>query len=83
MSNASSPLVEKVKRHPGIAGQFSVSALVTYPGESAQAISFVGSSFGGPVAMVTDMWGQQPVSDPARFGSFSADPVSWVHAFCA
>ena len=83
MSNASAPLVEKVKRHPGIAGQFSVSALVTYPGESAQAVSFAGSSFGGPVVMVTDMWGQQVVADPDRFGSFSADPVSWIHAFYA
>ena len=83
MSNASVPLVEKVKRHPGIAGQFSVSALVTYPGEPVQSVSFVGSSFGGPVVMVTDTWGQQVVSDPARFGSFASDPVAWVHAFYA
>ena len=83
MSNAYGPLVEKVKRHPGIAGQFSVSALVTYPGESAQAISFVGSSFGGPVVMVLGEGRQTFVTDPERFGSFASDPLSWVRKFFA
>ena len=83
MSNASAPLVEKVKLHPGIAGQFSVSALVTYPGEPAAPVSFVGSRFGGPVVMVFGEGRQAFVNYPERFGSFANDPVSWVRKFFA
>jgi hypothetical protein len=37
-----SPQIHRVRRHAGIAGQFSVSADVTYPGEPQSSIEFVG-----------------------------------------
>lgn len=46
------PTVHKVTRHAGIAGQFSISAEVEYPGESRETVTFVGSTYGGRVVMV-------------------------------
>jgi hypothetical protein len=72
--------VAKIKRHAGIAGQFSVSAEVTYPGELPEVVEFVGSTFGGPVVMVTPSGTQTFVTDPGRFGEFGPE---WVRRFFA
>lgn len=73
------PTVTKVFQRKGIAGQFSVQATVTYPGEDSRIVEFVGSAFGGPVLMVTDL-GETWVTEPGRFGKFGK---SWVKRFFA
>lgn len=73
------PTVTKVFRRNGVAGQFAVQATVTYPGEDPRVVEFVGSSYGGPVLMVTEhdqVW----VTDPGRFGTFGR---TWVRKFFA
>lgn len=72
-----SPQIHRVRRHAGIAGQFSVSADVTYPDEPQSNIEFVGSTYGGPVVMRTGTL-EAFVSDPGRFGKFGED---WVRRF--
>lgn len=73
------PEVTKVKKIRGVAGQFAVQATVAYPGEDPRVIEFVGSSYGGPVLMITEH-GQTWVTDPGRFGTFGTD---WVKEFFA
>lgn len=58
----------------GIAGQFGVTA-DTEDGP----ITFVGSTYGGPVVMITSEI-QTFVTDPGRFGEFG---VEWVERFLA
>lgn len=73
------PSVTKIFSRKGVAGQFSVQATVTYPGEPPRIVDFVGSVYGGPVLMVTDtdeVW----VTEPGRFGTFGK---AWVKAFFA
>jgi hypothetical protein len=72
------PKVTNIKKHAGIAGQFSVTATVQYPDEEAQGIEFVGSVYGGPVVMVTPGGNQMFVREPGRFGEFGTD---WVRKF--
>ncbi len=72
------PTLNKVTRHAGIAGQFEVSAEMTYPGEAPKVIRFVGSTYGGPVVMVTPAGAQHFVTDPDRFGAFGTE---WVRRF--
>lgn len=74
------PTVERVARHAGVAGQYSVTAEVTYPGEAPETITFVGSTYGGPVVMVTPSGVQTFVTDPGRHGEFG---VEWVRRFFA
>jgi hypothetical protein len=69
--------LHSVKRHAGIAGQFSVTADVQYPDEPTRTVEFVGSVYGGPVVMRTDST-ETFVSDPGRFGDFGPD---WVRRF--
>lgn len=66
-----------------IAGQFNLTAEVTYPGEPTYEVTFVGSTYGtpGPVVMVTEDLNETFVTDPGRFGS-TFNP-SWVRAFFA
>lgn len=71
------PEVTNLKRRKGVAGQFSVQATVTHPGEEPRMMEFVGSVYGGPVLMVTQ-WGQTFITDPGRFGKFGED---WVKRF--
>ena len=73
------PEVTKVFSRKGIAGQFAVQATVTYPGEDSRIVEFVGSTYGGPVLMVTE-YGQTWVTDPSRFGKFGK---AWVKNFFA
>ncbi|GAC1533604.1 MAG: hypothetical protein NVS3B1_27980 [Marmoricola sp.] len=75
-----SPTVSKVKKQAGIAGQFAVTAEVTYEGEAPETITFVGSTYGGPVVMVTPAGTQTFVSEPGRFGPFG---TKWVEKFFA
>jgi hypothetical protein len=74
------PIVTEVKKRAGIAGQYSVTAMVEYPGESPQPIEFVGSVYGGPVVMVLPSGVQTFVSDPGRHGEFG---TKWVERFFA
>lgn len=80
MSEEIKPDVSNVKRHAGIAGQFSVTATVAYPDESPRTAEFVGSEYGGPVVMVFPSGAQKFVTDPERFGKFG---TGWVRAFFA
>jgi hypothetical protein len=73
------PTVTKLFQRKGVAGQFSVQATVTYPGEAPSIVEFVGSVYGGPVLMVTDL-GETWVTDPGRFGKFGK---AWVRKFFA
>ncbi len=70
----------EIRRENGLAGQVSYTVMVTYPGEKASAVQFVGSCYGGPVTMVTERGGQTFVDDPARFGEFGPE---WVRRFFA
>jgi hypothetical protein len=72
------PTVTHIQRHSGIAGQFSVSATVAYPYEAPETITFIGSTYGGTVVMVTPYGAQTFVTDPGRFGIFGTD---WVRRF--
>lgn len=77
------PVVEKVLRQNGIAGQFSVVVAVRYPEEETRLVTFVGSTYGGPVVMVTENGSQLFVTDPSRFGEFGSEPADWVKRFFA
>lgn len=71
----------KIKRRNGIAGQFQMDATYTdsYTGDPKH-ISFVGSTYGGPVVMIIrDI--QTFVYDPSRFGDFSTEPEKWINKF--
>lgn len=72
-----SPAVGKVSRLNGPAGQIVCTVTVTYPDEEPRVVSFSGSSYGGPVVMITDA-GQTFVTDPGRFGEFGTE---WVRRF--
>jgi len=48
------PEVKVGKRQSGIAGEYAFSATVAYPDEPASVVTFKGSTFGGPIVMVTD-----------------------------
>jgi hypothetical protein len=69
--------VSNVRRHAGIAGQFSVTADVAYPDEPVRSVEFVGSVYGGPVVMRTPAV-ETFVTDPGRFGDFGPE---WVRRF--
>jgi len=73
------PAVTKLFQRKGVAGQFSVQATVTYPGEDPRVVEFVGSVYGGPVLMVTDT-AETWVTEPGRFGTFGK---AWVRRFFA
>lgn len=72
------PNLGPIRRVNGIAGQISYSVQVTYPGEQPRLVSFVSSTYGGPVVMVSRPFGQLFVTDPSRFGQFGP---TWVRRF--
>lgn len=47
------PELLDIQRENGIAGQYAVKVTVRYPGEETKHVIFVGSSYGGPIVMVT------------------------------
>lgn len=71
------PIIHQIRREAGIAGQFAVTATVEYPDEPKRNVTFVGSTYGGPVVMRTAGF-ETFVSDPSRFGKFGTD---WVRRF--
>jgi hypothetical protein len=71
------PHIYFVRKRDGIAGQFAVEARVGYPGEAPRDVTFIGSTYGGPVVMNTGMV-ETFVSDPGRFGTFG---VAWARRF--
>lgn len=75
------PEVVRVKRTNGIAGQFQVTAHVQYGESTPQPVTFVGSVYGGPVAMVDFHGVQHLVSSPSRFGEFATEPEEWVYRY--
>lgn len=75
------PEVVRVKRKNGIAGQFAMIADVQYGETTPQPVTFVGSTYGGPVVMVDFNGTQHFVSSPERHGDFSTDAESWVYRF--
>lgn len=84
MLETTTPTLGPIKRTVGVAGQVAYSVEVTYPGEEPRPVTFVGSTSGGPVVMVTRsaLVGevvQTFVSEPAaRFGTFGP---RWVRRF--
>lgn len=73
------PTLSRIFKRTGIAGQVTYTVFVTYPGEDASRIEFIGSVYGGPVVMVTP--GNPTgvfVTDPSRHGTFGPE---WVRRF--
>lgn len=62
-----------IRKRNGIAGQYSLT-VDTEDGP----LTFVSSSYGGPVVMITPSGVQTFVTDPGRFGDFG---VEWVRRF--
>lgn len=75
------PTVEKITRHNGVAGQYSYTAIVTYPGEEPERVEFIGSVYGPPIVMVTNFDTQRFVSERVleRIGN-TLNP-EWVRRF--
>ena len=72
------PTVDRLTAARGIAGQLIVTAHVRYGDAPTEPTTFVGSSHGGPVVMVTPNGQQVFVDEPKRFGSFGTE---WVRRF--
>lgn len=73
------PTLGRIRRTNGVAGQFAYTVQARYSDEDAHPVQFVGSSYGGPVVMITDAFPQGVfVTDPGRFGTFSP---AWVRRF--
>lgn len=73
------PVLGKIRRANGVAGQFAYTVPVTYPGESTNSVTFVGDAYTYGVIMVTPEGHQIPVRDPGRCGD-KLNP-SWVRKF--
>lgn len=79
MNDVITPTLGRIRKHRGLAGQVAYTVPVTYPDEPSSTVTFLGSSYGGPVLMMTKAnpegtW----VVDPERFGKFSS---IWVQRF--
>ena len=64
-----------------MANQWQLDATIQYEGEEPNVVTFVGSFYGtpGPVTVITDLWGQQNVTNAGRYGdSFGPD---WVRRY--
>lgn len=73
------PVVDKITRKDGLAGQIAYTATVHYPGSPLSQTTFVGSMYGGPVVIIVDHGQEQFfVDDPGRFGPFGEE---WVRRF--
>lgn len=77
----STPKLDRIQRHAGTAGQFSYTVEVTYPDETADTLTFVGSTYGGPIIMITATGRQHIVTRGVteRIGS-KLDPT-WIRRF--
>lgn len=73
--------IDRLQTNRGIAGQVAITAHVTYAASKIKGhVTFVGSTYGGPVVMVFDTGHQTFVDDPGRFGAFGRE---WVRRFYA
>ncbi len=78
-----SPIVGRITRESGIAGQFALRVVTQYPGEPARTVRFYGNTYGGPIVMVTNGLGQVAVSQEVRDRIGSELTPEWVRAFFA
>jgi hypothetical protein len=46
------PSIDNIRKHTGIAGQYSYTVTVTYPGEPPHVVEFLGSIYGGPIVAI-------------------------------
>lgn len=78
-----SPVIGKIRKVSGIAGQYQLNAEVTYPGEPTAIYGFVGSTYGGNVIAISPSGAQMRVVTEVmdRCGSMLTE--SWVRAFFA
>lgn len=74
------PVIQKITKASGVAGQVQYTAVVEYPEEAPSTVAFVGNTLGGPVVMITESGHQTFVTAPERFGKFGE---SWVRSFFA
>lgn len=79
----SKPTIHSIRHQLGVAGQYSITATVEYPGERRSDVTFVGNAHGGPIVMVTESGAQTLVSREVtdRIGSHLEQ--SWVRRFFA
>lgn len=82
-STSTAPAVLAVKRESGIAGQYGYVATVQYAGEEPETVRFVGSTYGGPIVMVSPGGSQVFVSASVTDRLGSTLDESWVRAFLA
>ena len=77
----STPTITNIKRHNGVAGQFSYTANVRYPNEEMTTIEFVGYAFGGAPILIMGNGAQVFVRPSPRFKDFSTLNPQWVRDF--
>ncbi len=75
------PKITNIKRHNGVAGQFSYTVDTRYPGEEVTKTEFVGSTYGDGVVLVMGNGKQVFVRPSGRFTDFSTLNPQWVRDF--
>lgn len=75
------PTVTNIKRHNGVAGQFSYTANVRYPNEETSTVEFVGSVYGGAPILIMGNGSQVYVRYSPRFTDFETLNPQWVRDF--
>ena len=82
MTNATDrPEITNITRQSGIAGQFSLTASVRYPGEDFEDVTFVGNTYGGPIVMVLPSGAQTFVSREVTDRIGTELTKEWVRRF--
>lgn len=79
MTDTDTVTIANIKRHRGVAGQFSYTVQVTYPNEPTETIEFVGDVYSLDVVLVQPSGVQIRVIRPDRFGNVL--DTSWVREF--
>jgi hypothetical protein len=81
--NDTTPVIDSVKRHAGIAGQYAVTARVHYGNEPASDVTFVAWRDSRTVVMCTESGAQVYVSSAVidRLGANVNE--AWVRGFFA
>ncbi len=75
------PTVTNIRRHNGVAGQFSYTATVQYAKEVATRIEFVGNAFGGSPILIMGNGAEVYVRPSGRFADFATLNPQWVKDF--
>lgn len=73
--------IHSIKHSAGVAGQYSLTAQVEYPGEGVSSVTFVGSYFGAPIVMVTESGLQTIVSRDVTERIGSKLTPEWIRGF--